>query len=91
MSGVERGNHAQPHAKQITHAPEPPMLCPDEEQDAVPIAGNAERQMPHAWRQFSRRADRRQERALPTWPIYRPDAISHGRCPSASFRSSRAV
>jgi hypothetical protein len=36
----------QPHAKAITHAPEPTLRCPDEERDAVPVAGDAERPVP---------------------------------------------
>lgn len=41
----------QPHAKQIAHAPEPPMPCPDPKQDIVPVARNGKREVPDARRQ----------------------------------------
>ena len=40
---VHRCMEEQPHAKQIAHAPEPPLLREDETLDAVPIARDAER------------------------------------------------
>lgn len=48
----------QPHAKQIAHAPEPAMPCPDEGPDAVPVARDGERPLPDARRQISGRTDR---------------------------------
>jgi hypothetical protein len=36
----------QPRAKQIAHAPEPPLPSPDAGRDALPIAGDAERALP---------------------------------------------
>jgi hypothetical protein len=44
----------QPHAKQIAHAPQPAMRCPDEGREPVPVAGDAERPMPDARRGVSR-------------------------------------
>jgi hypothetical protein len=38
----------QPHAKQIAHAPESPLWSTHEKGQSVPIAGNAEREVPHA-------------------------------------------
>jgi hypothetical protein len=42
----------QPHVKQVTHAPQPAVWSTDKEreQEQVPIAGNAERPLPHARR-----------------------------------------
>ena len=39
----------QPHAKQITHAREPALPCPNKEPDAMPIARDDERSLPDAW------------------------------------------
>src|SRR5690348_1199245 len=36
----------QPHAKQIAHAPEPALPCPDAGRDAVPVARDGERALP---------------------------------------------
>jgi len=51
------GHHSkseeQPHAKQITHAPEPPMWSADTGRSPVPVAGDAERPLPNAWRGIS--------------------------------------
>lgn len=48
------GHHSkpeeQPHAKQIAHAPEPPMWSADAERPAVPVASDAERPLPNARR-----------------------------------------
>jgi hypothetical protein len=38
----------QPHAQQISYAPQPSMWGPDAEGEPVPIAGDAERPMPDA-------------------------------------------
>ena len=46
----------QPHAKQIAHAPEPPLPSPDAGWDALPIAGDAERAVPDARRALAGRA-----------------------------------
>ena len=40
----------QPHAKQIVHAPEPTMPCPNPSWDAAPVACDAERPLPAARR-----------------------------------------
>jgi hypothetical protein len=47
----------QPHAKQIAHAPEPPLPCPDPQRDAVPVARDGERALPDARRQGQGRAE----------------------------------
>ena len=47
----------QPHAKQIAHAPEPAMPCPNPSRDAVPIARDGERALPDARRQGQGRAE----------------------------------
>ena len=44
----------QPHAKQLTYAPGPPMPCADTTRDAVPIARDEERPLPDARRSVSR-------------------------------------
>jgi hypothetical protein len=46
----------QPHAKQIAHEPQPAMWSADQEQDAVPVARDAERPMPNARRSIARRS-----------------------------------
>lgn len=38
----------QPHAKQIAHAPEPTLRSPDQEREALPVAGDEERPLPDA-------------------------------------------
>jgi hypothetical protein len=47
----------QPHAKQIAHAPQPAMRSPDKEREPVPVASDAERPMPNAWRDVPRRSE----------------------------------
>ena len=47
----------QPHAKQIAHAPEPALPCPDTGPDALPVARDGERALPDARRQGQRRAE----------------------------------
>ena len=47
----------QPHAKQIAHAPQPAMPCPDATREPVPVAGNAERPLPAARRSVAGRAE----------------------------------
>ena len=39
----------QPHAKQLTHAPQPPMRSADEAREPVPVACDAQRPLPDAW------------------------------------------
>ncbi len=47
----------QPHAKQIAHARQPEMRRADEEREPVPIAGDAEWPLPHAWRTIAGRSE----------------------------------
>ena len=47
----------QPHAKQISHAPEPALPCPHPQRDAVPIARDGERALPDARRQGTGRTE----------------------------------
>jgi hypothetical protein len=47
----------QPHAKQIAHAPQPAMRCPDAEREPVPVAGDAERPLPAARRPVAGRTE----------------------------------
>jgi hypothetical protein len=55
--GDARKFKEQPHAKQISHAPEPTMLCQDAGRDALPVARNGEQALPDARRQISGLAD----------------------------------
>ena len=59
---VGGGGHAkpedQPHAKSISHAPEPTLWSEDEKREPVSVASDAERQMPHARGSFSGRPPR---------------------------------
>jgi hypothetical protein len=55
--GGAPGTGDQPHAKAITHAPEPTLRRPDAEGDAVPGAGDAERPLWTARRKVHRRAE----------------------------------
>jgi hypothetical protein len=48
----------QPHAKQISHAPQPALRGADTERDPVPVARDGERSLPNARGQVSGRADR---------------------------------
>jgi hypothetical protein len=47
----------QPHAKQVAHAPEPALPCPNQARDAVPIACDGERALPDARREGSGRTE----------------------------------
>jgi hypothetical protein len=47
----------QPHAKQIAHAPQPPMRRADAKREPVPVAGDAERPLPAARRNVAGRAE----------------------------------
>jgi hypothetical protein len=57
--GDQSKSEDQPHAKQIAHAPQPAMWSPDKEREPVPIAGNAERSLPHARRTVPRSPERK--------------------------------
>ena len=46
--GVANGNQRQPHAKALTHAPVTPLWSENPEREPVPLAGDAERPVPHA-------------------------------------------
>ncbi len=47
----------QPHARQITHAPQPTMPSPDAQREAVPVAGDGEQPLSHARRKVARSTD----------------------------------
>ena len=49
----------QPHAKQIANAPQPPMWSSNTEGKPVPLAGDAERPLPNARGQITRRPERK--------------------------------
>ena len=53
--GDQRKLEERPHAKQIAHAPEPPLRSPDTEGERVPIARDDERPMPDARGRLARR------------------------------------
>ena len=55
--GDGRKSEDQPHAKQITHAPQPPMWGEDAKRETVPVVSDAERTLPNARRKVTRRAD----------------------------------
>lgn len=58
LGGGDAGKFEElPHAKQITHAPEPALPCPDPQRDAVPIARDGERALPDARREGQGRAE----------------------------------
>ena len=49
--GGDRGkSEDQPHAEQITHAPQQAMWSADKEREPLPVAGDAERSLPDARR-----------------------------------------
>ncbi len=54
--GAASDNQRQPHAKLVEHAPEPPLWGENQDREHVPIAGDAERPLPHARRHVARRA-----------------------------------
>lgn len=56
-STFEEQPHAKQAARQIAHAPEPTLPCPDPPRDAVPIARDGERTLPDARRQGQGRAE----------------------------------
>jgi hypothetical protein len=41
--GVASGKQRQPHAKTLSHAPQPPLRSEDPEREPVPVASDAER------------------------------------------------
>jgi hypothetical protein len=45
-----------PNARQIAHAPQPQMWSPDAQREPVPVARDAERPLPDAWRNVAGRA-----------------------------------
>lgn len=51
--GYNRKSKDQPHAKQVTHAPEPPLQSADPEREPVSVTRDAERPMPDARREVS--------------------------------------
>ena len=56
--GSNAKSEDQPHAKQITDASKPPLWGTNEKEEPVQIAGDAERQVPHARRQVTGGAKR---------------------------------
>ena len=50
---VQSKSEDQPHAKQIAHAPQPPIWSADKEWEPVPVTRNAERSLPTAWRNIA--------------------------------------
>ena len=55
--GVRSKSEDQPHAKQITHAPQLPMWSADKEREPVPVTSDAERPLPDARRTISGRSE----------------------------------
>ena len=53
--GDRAKSEEQPRAKQIAHAPQPAVWSADKEREPVPVASDAERPMPNAWRDVPRR------------------------------------
>jgi hypothetical protein len=47
----------QPHAKQVTHAPQSALWGADKERDAVPVTGDAERSLPDPRGKVARRSE----------------------------------
>jgi hypothetical protein len=47
----------QPHAKQIAHAPQPPLWSAHKEREPVPVTSDAERPLPNARRSVPGRAE----------------------------------
>jgi hypothetical protein len=54
--GVRAKSKDQPHAKQIAHAPQSALWGADKERDAVPVIGDAERSVPDARGEVTRRS-----------------------------------
>jgi hypothetical protein len=56
--GGDRGkSEDQPHAKRIAHAPQPTVWSEDQKREAVPVASNAERSLPDARGNVTRRSE----------------------------------
>ena len=55
--GTPSKSEEQPHAKQIAHAPQPPMWSADKEREPVPVTSNAERPLPTARGIIARRSE----------------------------------
>ncbi len=55
--GATSKSEEQPHAKQIAHAPQPPMWSADKEREPVPVTSNAERPLPTARGNVARRPE----------------------------------
>ena len=56
--GGEQKDGGQPHAQALEHAPEPPLWGQDPQQEPVSCARDAEREVSHARRSVTRRANR---------------------------------
>jgi len=56
--GVPSGNQRQHHAQALTYAPVAPMWSENPEREPVPVAGDAERQVPHARGRLTRSTKR---------------------------------
>jgi hypothetical protein len=54
---VASGNQRRPDARAITHAPVAPLWREDQKREAVPVAGDAEREMPDARRSVARSSE----------------------------------
>jgi hypothetical protein len=54
---VASGNQRRPDAKALTHAPVAPLWREDQKRQAVPLAGDAEREMPDARRSVARSSE----------------------------------
>lgn len=59
--GDRRKSEEQPHAKQITYAPEPAMRSPNAPRQPMPVSGDDQRTLPDARRNVARSARRKQE------------------------------
>jgi hypothetical protein len=55
--GDRARSEEQPHAKQVAHAPEPPMWSTDPQREPLPIACDAEQALPDARRAITGSAD----------------------------------
>jgi hypothetical protein len=56
--GAASRNRGQPHAKAVSHAPVAPLWSEDQKRESVPLAGDADRQMPDARRRVSGSSER---------------------------------
>jgi hypothetical protein len=55
--GSQPNSEEQPYAKQIAHAPQPPMWSADKEWEQVPVTSDAERPLPDARRNVAGRSE----------------------------------